>query len=83
VAALVQRDGKTGVFVADTEELIVHFVPVKTGIKEGEFVEITEPQISGPVVVLGQDQLQDGGKIRISSRNGNNNSGESKSGAKQ
>ncbi len=83
VAALVQRDGKTGVFVADTEELIVHFVPVKTGIKEGEFAEITEPQIAGPVVVLGQDQLQDGGKIRISSRNGNNNSGEGKSGAKQ
>jgi RND family efflux transporter MFP subunit len=83
VAALVQRENKTGVFVADTEELTVHFVPVKTAIQEGEFAEITEPLIAGPVVVLGRDQLQDGGKIRISNRNGNSNSGEGKSGAKQ
>jgi RND family efflux transporter MFP subunit len=66
VAALVQRDEKTGVFIADKAALTVRFVPLTLGIRNEVNAEVLEPVIDGDVVILGQEQLQDGGKIKLS-----------------
>ncbi len=63
--ALVRRNGKEGVFIADAEKLKVRFVPVTTGIIDGELVEITQPEISGLVVTLGNHLLEDGSDITL------------------
>ncbi|HUW20081.1 MAG TPA: efflux RND transporter periplasmic adaptor subunit [Sedimentisphaerales bacterium] len=63
--ALVRRNGKEGVFIADLETLKVRFVPVTTGIIDGELVEITQPEISGLVVTLGNHLLEDGSDITL------------------
>jgi len=65
VSALARRDGLQGVFVADTEEMKVRFVPVVLGITEGEFAEVIEPALEGYVVTLGQHLLEDGGSIAL------------------
>ena len=63
--ALVKRNNKDGVFVADTKNLKAHFVPVTTGIINGEIVEITEPQISGLVITMGNHLLENGSSITL------------------
>jgi RND family efflux transporter MFP subunit len=70
--AVVRRDGKTGVFTADRKTMKVSFVPVTTGIMNEKYAEITEPELKGEVVILGQDQLQDGGQFRLPQNNENN-----------
>lgn len=67
-AALVRREDKEGIFIADTSALKARFVPVTTGIKNGELVEVTEPEISGLVVTLGNHLLEDGSDIIISEK---------------
>ena len=62
-SALLKREGKEGVFVADLGELKARFVPVKTGIVEGGRVEVLEPALSGPVITLGQHLIEDGSSI--------------------
>ncbi len=64
--ALVRRDDKEGVFIADSQSLKARFVPVTTGIISGELVEITNPEISGLVVTLGNHLLEDGSDIMLS-----------------
>lgn len=64
-SAVVQRAGKKGVFLADEETLTVSFVPITTGITDGDWTEVVEPALSGKVVILGQDQLQEGSKIKL------------------
>jgi RND family efflux transporter MFP subunit len=61
--ALVRRNGKEGVFIVDIGNLKARFVPVTTGIVSGELAEITEPQISGLVVTMGNHLLEDGSGI--------------------
>jgi RND family efflux transporter MFP subunit len=63
--ALVKRDNKDGVFIADTKNLKARFVPVTTGIINGEIVEITEPQISGLVITMGNHLLENGSDITL------------------
>jgi RND family efflux transporter MFP subunit len=63
--ALVKRDNKDGVFIADTKNLKARFVPVNTGIINGEIVEIAEPQISGLVITMGNHLLEDGSDITL------------------
>jgi len=65
LAALVRRDDKEGIFIADTQNLKAHFVPVTTGIINGEIVEITEPEISGLVITMGNHLLEDGSDITL------------------
>jgi len=65
LAALVKRQNKEGVFIADTQNLKARFVPVTTGIINGEIVEITEPQISGLVITMGNHLLEDGSDIML------------------
>lgn len=62
-AALVRRENKEGIFIAETSNLKARFVPVTTGIINGELVEVIEPEISGLVVTLGNHLLEDGSDI--------------------
>jgi len=63
--ALVKRDNKDGIFIADTKNLKARFVPVTTGIINGEIVEITEPEISGRVITMGNHLLENGSDITL------------------
>ena len=65
IPALVRRDDKEGIFIADTQNLKAHFVPVTTGIINGELVEITKPEISGLVITMGNHLLEDGSDITL------------------
>ena len=61
--ALVRREDKEGIFIANPNNLKARFVPVTTGIINGELVEVIEPKISGLVVTLGNHLLEDGSDI--------------------
>jgi RND family efflux transporter MFP subunit len=63
--AIVRRNNKEGVFIADTKNLKARFVPVTTGIINGEIVEITEPEISGMVITMGNHLLENGSDITL------------------
>ena len=65
LSAIVRRDNKEGVFIADKQNLKARFVPVTTGITNGEIVEITEPEISGQVITMGNHLLEDGSDITL------------------
>ena len=78
LASLVKRDGITGVFRADKDSLSARFVPLTTGIIDSEMVEIVEPELSGEVITLGQEQLQDGSKIKLPQQNNKSNNEETK-----
>jgi len=64
-AALVRREDKEGIFIADMNNLKARFVPVTTGIINGELAEVIEPKISGLVVTLGNHLLEDGSDIML------------------
>lgn len=80
IAALVQRDNKTGVFLADKTALTVRFVPLKVGIRDDVNAEVVEPVLTGDVVTLGQEQLQDGGNIKLPQPEENDKDGKGKKG---
>lgn len=69
--ALVRRNDKEGIFIADSKNLKVRFVPVTTGISSGELVEIIEPEISGLAVTMGNHLLEDGSDITMADQSGN------------
>jgi multidrug efflux pump subunit AcrA (membrane-fusion protein) len=62
-AALVSRGERQGVFQVEAEGPRARFLPVRTGASEGGLVEILEPALRGPVVVLGQHLLEDGSAV--------------------
>jgi RND family efflux transporter MFP subunit len=64
-SAIVSRDARKGVFLADKNTSTAVFVPIETGITEGEDVEVLSPDISGLVISLGQHLLEDGSAIRV------------------
>jgi len=61
--ALIKRQDKDGVFIADTEKKIARFIPVTVGIANDHWVEVVEPPLNGLVVTLGQHLLSDGSPI--------------------
>lgn len=66
VSSVVKRAEQQGVFLADMENSVAHFVPVKVGISTNELAEIIEPpSFSGSVVTLGQHLLADGSPILL------------------
>ncbi|MBX3728726.1 MAG: efflux RND transporter periplasmic adaptor subunit [Candidatus Sumerlaeia bacterium] len=65
VASLVDREGQRGVFVVDGETKTARFVPVTVGIIEGQTAEILDPPLTGDVVTLGQNLLDDGAAVLI------------------
>ncbi|MGC9453752.1 MAG: efflux RND transporter periplasmic adaptor subunit [Phycisphaerae bacterium] len=64
-AALSRRNGQQGVFVVGGEGKKVSFVRVTTGISEGPWVEIVEPELTGEVVTLGHHLLEDGADVTV------------------
>ncbi len=70
LAALVKRDNKDGIFIADKQTLKARFVPVTVGITSGELVEITQPEISGEAVTIGNHLLEDGSSITMPGSSG-------------
>jgi RND family efflux transporter MFP subunit len=62
-AAVTEYRGEKGVFELESGSRTVRFVALKLGIQDGQRVEVLEPQLSGPVVVLGQHLLADGAAV--------------------
>lgn len=61
--ALIERQNKTGVFLVEEQDgqAIARFVPVETGLREGNLVQIVQPTLKGQVVTLGLHLLKDEG----------------------
>ena len=65
VSSLARREGEQGLFLADTVSMTVRFIPVQTGIVNGDFAEIVNPSLSGLAVAMGHHLLEDGSSIII------------------
>lgn len=65
ITAIIKRDEREGVFIADLENMKVHFVPVNLGIIDGKVAEVVEPSLSGWVVTMGQHLLEDEATITL------------------
>jgi RND family efflux transporter MFP subunit len=69
IEAIIKNNSKEGVFVVEEDALsgsnIARFYPVEKGISTGTEIEITSPEIKGPVVILGQHLLQDGASVTL------------------
>ena len=64
-AAVVKRDGQTGVFVLSDHGESVHWRVITTGIRHDERIQIVEDALQGEVVTLGQQLLDDGSMVRV------------------
>ena len=65
--AIVRRDGEPGVYrLSDEEPPQAHFVSVELGIEGPQRVQVLEPALSGRVVTLGQQLLEDGAAVIVS-----------------
>lgn len=68
--AIVRRDDTDGVFVLGEGRETAHWRPVRTGIREGDRVEIVEGDVSGEVITLGQQLVNDGSRVRVTQLEG-------------
>lgn len=65
--AVVRRSSGPGIYrIVEDESPTVRFVPVRIGIEGNEHIQILEPELSGRVVTLGQQMLEDGAPVVIS-----------------
>lgn len=64
-SAIVSREGAKGVFLIDGEAKKAVLTKVKTGITQGDFVEIASPTLVGDVVTMGHHLLEDGSPVLI------------------
>ncbi|MDH3387663.1 MAG: efflux RND transporter periplasmic adaptor subunit [Gammaproteobacteria bacterium] len=63
--ALTRRDDQQGVFVVNPDGKSARWQAVEIGVRQGNKVQITGNALSGQVVVLGQQLLDDGAALRI------------------
>ena len=63
--ALTQRADRTGVFLVEADGETARWVTVETGIRQGGKVQVEGRNLSGRVVILGQQLLDDGTQLRI------------------
>lgn len=74
IAALTRLRGERGVYTVaeddDGDGHVARFVAVEVGIEGDDHVEIREPELSGEVITLGQQLLEDGSRIRIADEPG-------------
>lgn len=63
--ALVTRQNRQGVFLVGANQTTAHWQPVTLGIREGNRIQISQPPLSGKVVTLGQQLIDDGSLIAI------------------
>jgi RND family efflux transporter MFP subunit len=66
--ALTRRNDRTGVFVVDPEGTSVSWRPVKTLIQDADRVQVEGEGLSGRVVTIGQQFLDDGSAVTIPER---------------
>lgn len=66
--ALTTRDNRTGVFVVSEDGQSVSWRDVTVGIREGDRVQVEGEGLSGRVVTLGQQLVDDGSPITIPAR---------------
>lgn len=64
--ALTRRNDRYGVFVVDDDGDAVSWHTVDVGIREDDRIQITGEGLSGRVVVLGQQLIDDGSPITVS-----------------
>lgn len=67
--ALIERDDETGVYVLtenDEGDARARYQRVEVGIRGDEDIQILEPGLSGRVVTLGQQMLEDGAPVVVS-----------------
>lgn len=81
LAGIVERDGEQVVFLLDDDGAAVRRVPVRTGITEGGSVGIESPELSGRVVVLGHQLLDDGVRVRLAGAGASGGTGTDNSGS--
>ena len=67
--ALVKREGRYGLFMVSDDRSKVSWHPVEVGITQDNKVQITGKDLSGPVVILGQQLLNDGSTINVVTQN--------------
>lgn len=63
--ALIKRNATTGLFLVSEDGLSVTWKEVVVGIRDGNKVQVSGTGLSGRVVVLGQQLLNDGSAISI------------------
>ncbi|MDF3129009.1 efflux RND transporter periplasmic adaptor subunit [Kiritimatiellaeota bacterium B1221] len=63
--ALSRRGNETGLFTVDSQKSVAHWQKVVPGIRDGKWVQIVEPEITGPVVTLGQQLIDEGSALRL------------------
>lgn len=73
-AALTTRDDQLGLFLVSPDGKTVKWQPVEVGIRSEKDVQIKSPPITGRVVTLGQQMIEDGSKIIIPDVNVDNDS---------
>lgn len=65
-AAIVQRDGRAGLYrIEDGEPPVARFVPVTLGIHNTRQAQVLDPELDGRVITLGQQLLEDGSPVVI------------------
>ena len=65
VMAITKRDNQTGVFRVVEDSDSVEWVEVRPGFNSGEQVQILDSDLSGRVVTLGQQFIENGSKVQI------------------
>lgn len=76
--AITRRNDQTGVFLVSEDGSTVRWVEIKPGIQDGNQVELIGADLTGRVVTLGQQLIQDGSAITIPEASGNSDQGISK-----
>jgi len=64
-SAITKRNDQQGVFVVDEQTRTVSWRPVTSGIREGDRVQVFGDGLTGRVVTLGQQLVDDGSAITI------------------
>ncbi len=76
--ALTVRDDKSGVFIVSEDGRSVAWREVKVGIREGGRVQVEGEGLSGQVLTLGQQLVNDGSPITIPAEQNKNSAGRKK-----
>ncbi len=58
-SAYYKYQGEMGVFWVNPQDQKVKFVPIKIGIQNKDNIEVLSPDITGEVITVGQDRLND------------------------
>ena len=64
--AVITKDDVRGIFTIDRNTQTAQFIPVQTGLETRSRVEILSPELTGPVVTVGNHMLETGKSVVIS-----------------